>query len=118
MLYPKEQLAPTRPTVAELIRSYGNHTLAFFGLALQNLHFLAPDGVGLVNYRLTSKVAVVLGDPVCAPEAREYVTGSFLDYCARRGWRVAFYQVYPEQLDIYHALNLSAFKMGEEAILY
>ena len=36
MLYPKEQLAPTRPTVAELIRSYGNHTQAFFDLALQN----------------------------------------------------------------------------------
>ena len=32
MLYPKEQLAPARPTVAELMRSYGNHTLTFFGL--------------------------------------------------------------------------------------
>jgi phosphatidylglycerol lysyltransferase len=118
MLYPKEQLAPTRPTVAELIRSYGNHTLAFFGLALQNLHFLAPDGAGLVNYRLTSKVAVVLGDPVCAPQAREQVMQSFLAFCARHGWRVAFYQVYPDHLDIYRSLNLRAFKMGEEAILY
>src|SRR5437764_5821598 len=113
MLYPKEQLAPTRPTVAELIRSYGNHTLAFFGLAPQNLHFLAPDGAGLVNYRLTSKVAVVLGDPVCAPPAREQVTQSFLAFCARQGC-VAFYQAYPEHLDIYRALNLRAFKMGEE----
>ncbi len=118
MLYPKEQLAPARPTVAELIRSYGNHTLAFFGLAPRNLHFLAPDGAGLVNYRLTSKVAVVLGDPVCAPQAREQVTESFLAFCAQHGWRVAFYQVYPDHLDIYHALNLRTFKMGEEAILH
>jgi lysylphosphatidylglycerol synthetase-like protein (DUF2156 family) len=118
MLYPKEQLAPARPTVAELIRSYGNHTLAFFGLAPRNLHFLAPDGAGLVNYRLTSKVAVVLGDPVCAPQDREQVMESFLAFCAQHGWRVAFYQVYPDHLDIYHALNLRAFKMGEEAILY
>jgi phosphatidylglycerol lysyltransferase len=118
MLYPKEQLAPARPTVAELIRSYGNHTLAFFGLAPQNLHFLAPEGAGLVNYRLTSKVAVVLGDPVCAPHDCEQVTESFLAFCAQHGWRVAFYQVYPDHMDIYHALNLRAFKMGEEAILY
>src|SRR5438874_11194580 len=112
MLYPKEQLAPTRPTVAELIRSYGNHTLAFFALAPQNLHFLAPDGAGLVNYRLTSKVAVVLGDPLCAPQAREQVTDSSLAFCAQHGWRVAFYEVDPDHLDIYDALNVRAFKLG------
>ena len=118
MLYPKEQLAQARPIAAELIRSYGSHTLAFLGLAPENVHFLAPDGAGLVNYRLTSKVAVVLGDPVCAPQARELVTQSFLDYCARQGWRVAFYQAYPEHVVTYRALNLRAFKIGEEAILY
>jgi len=118
MLYPKEQLAPARPIEAELIRSYGSHTLAFFGLAPQNMHFLALDGAGLVNYRLTSKVAVVLGDPVCAPQAREQVTRSFLAFCARHRWRVAFYQAYPEHVVTYRALNLRAFKMGEEAILH
>ncbi len=118
MLQPKEQLAPTRPIEAELIRSYGSHTLAFLGLAPENMHFLAPGGAGLVNYRLTSKVAVVLGDPVCAPQAREQVTESFLTFCARHDWRVAFYQTYPEHVVTYRALNLRAFKMGEEAILH
>ena len=28
-----------------------------------------PDGAGLLNYRQMNNVAVVLGDPVCAPEA-------------------------------------------------
>lgn len=117
MLYPKEQLVPVYLPEEELIRYYGGHTLAFFGLAPENLHFLAPDGEGLVNYRLVNNVAVVLGEPVCSPDAIEYVTCSFLDFCAFRNWRVAFYQAYPEHLAAYHALKLRAFKIGEEAII-
>jgi lysylphosphatidylglycerol synthetase-like protein (DUF2156 family) len=114
----RDQLAQARQTGMELIRCYGGHTLAFFGLAPENLHFLAPNGEGLVNYRLTNTVAVVLGDPVCAPGAFEHVTRSFLELCALQDWRVAFYQAYPEHLAIYRALKLHAFKIGEEAIIH
>ncbi|HEX4713590.1 MAG TPA: DUF2156 domain-containing protein [Ktedonobacteraceae bacterium] len=103
---------------AELLRLYGDHTLSFFGLAPKQRHFLAPGGTGLVNYQLMRKVAVVLGDPVCAPEAREQTTRSFLDFCALHRWRVAFYQASPERLAAYRSLRLRTFKMGEEAILY
>src|SRR6266581_1339358 len=102
----------------ELMRDYGSNSLAFFGLAPENRHFLTPDGAGLVNYRLVSKVAVVLGDAVCSPEAYEQVTQSFLDFCAHQKWRVAFYQAASEHVAAYRARNLHAFKMGEEAILY
>ena len=117
MYYPKEEIAEAFDTKAELTRYYGSHTLAFFGLAQQNLHFLAPGEEGLVNYRLESNVAVVLGDPVCAPEAFERVTRSFLDFCTLRKWRVAFYQVNPDHLATYRALRLHAFKIGEEALI-
>ena len=117
-IYLKEQLAQVYRTEAELTRYYGNHTLAFFGLAPENLHFLTPDGTGLVNYRLVRNVAVVLGEPVCGPEAFEQVTRSFLDFCALQHWHVAFYQASPEHLATYRALKLRAFKMGEEAILH
>jgi lysylphosphatidylglycerol synthetase-like protein (DUF2156 family) len=115
---PKDQRAQIRQPEAELLRLYGSHTLAFFGLAPKNMHFLAPGGAGLVNYRLTHKVAVVLGDPVCPPGACEQVTRSFLDFCALQQWNVAFYQASPEHLATYHALNLRTFKMGEEAVLH
>lgn len=118
MLYPKEPPVQAPDKEAALIRAYGRHSLAFLGLAPENLHFLAPGGTGLVNYRQVSNVAVVLGDPVCPPEACEYVTRSFLDFCARRSWRVAFYQAYPENLALYRGLNLRSFKMGEEAIIH
>ncbi|HEY6411167.1 MAG TPA: DUF2156 domain-containing protein, partial [Ktedonobacteraceae bacterium] len=114
----KKQFTRTYYTEAELIRDYGKNSLAFFGMSPENLHFLAPDGAGLVHYRLVNNVAVVLGDPMCAPEACEQVTRSFLDFCARQHWRVAFYQAFPEYLATYRALKLRAFKMGEEAILH
>jgi lysylphosphatidylglycerol synthetase-like protein (DUF2156 family) len=117
MFSPKEQIAQAYDTKAELIRYYGSNTLAFFGLAQQNLHFLAPGEEGLVNYRLESNVAVVLGDPVCSPEAFERVTRSFLDFCTLRNWRVAFYQTYPDHLSAYRTLQLHAFKIGEEALI-
>ncbi len=112
-----EELAETYDTKAELTRFYGNHTLAFSGLAPENLHFLSPGEEGLVNYRLANRVAVVPGDPVCAPASIERVTRSFLDYCAIRGWKVAFYQTNPDYLSIYRTLKLRSFKIGEEAII-
>jgi lysylphosphatidylglycerol synthetase-like protein (DUF2156 family) len=102
----------------ELMRDYGSNSLAFFGLAPENRHFLTPDGAGLVNYRLVSNVAVVLGDPVCSSEAYEQITQSFLDFCTHQKWRVAFYQATSEHVAAYRARNLHAFKMGEEAMLY
>jgi lysylphosphatidylglycerol synthetase-like protein (DUF2156 family) len=121
---PSERRAHVPSREAELMRAYGSNSLAFFGQALENSHFLVtcppdrvPDGAGLVHYRLVNKVAVVLGDPVCAPETGEQVTQSFLDVCARHHWRVAFYQASPAYLATYHALRLRAWKMGEEAIL-
>lgn len=114
----EEQHIPDCSIEAELIYSYGNHALAFLGLTSKNAHFLAPDEVGLVNYRMTRKVAVVPGDPICAPEDFEQVIQNFLDFCASQHWPVAFYQVGPVYLATYRALHMRTFKMGEEAIIH
>jgi phosphatidylglycerol lysyltransferase len=116
--YQMEQTIQICDTETELLRSYGTHSLAFFGLTAENRHFLAPGGIGLVSYRLVNNVAVVLGDPVCSPKAFEQVTHSFLDFCRQRHWRVAFYQTSSRYLDSYRACKLHAFKMGEEALLH
>ncbi len=113
----EEQLSQARHLEEQITCAYGSHPLAFFGLVPENEHFLAPDGEGLVNYRVTGNVAVVLGDPVCAPHAEERVIRSFLAFCKRQKWHVAFYQVYPQYLNIYRASHFRAFKMGEEAII-
>lgn len=114
----KEYSTQISSTEAELLRSCGSNSLAFFGLAPENLHFLAPDGAGFIYYRLMNNVAVVLGDPVCMPEAAHLIIQSFLDFCAHQNWRVAFYQTSAVYLAAYHALKLHVFKMGEEALLH
>ncbi len=116
--YSTEQRVQAWHPEEELMRAYGSNSLAFFGLAPENRHFLTPDGAGLVNYRSVGNVAVVLGDPVCSPEADEQVTQRFLDFCAYQKWHVAFYQAACEHVAAYRARNLHAFKMGEEAILH
>ncbi len=115
--YQKEREAQMRHRARELVRRYGNQTLSFFALAPENLRYLAPNGEGLVSYRLTGNVAVVLGDPICPPEAIKQVTRGFLDLCASNDWQVAFYQAHPEYLPIYQTLGLHVFKIGEEALL-
>ena len=101
----------------ELVRAYGSHALAFFGLAPENARFLAPGAAGLISYRVVNNAAVVLGDPICAPEARKRVMQAFLDFCARHHWRVVVYQASSEMLATASVLKLHIFKMGEEAIL-
>lgn len=101
----------------ELVRAYGGHSLAFFGLAAENARFMAPGGAGLISYRVVHNAAVMLGDPICAPEARKQVMQAFLDFCTRHHWRVAVYQASSEMLAHARALKLHTFKMGEEAIL-
>jgi lysylphosphatidylglycerol synthetase-like protein (DUF2156 family) len=113
-----EQDAQAWHAEEELMRDYGSNSLAFFGLAPENRHFLTSNGAGLVNYRRVGNVAVVLGDPVCSSEAFEQVTQSFLDFCAHQKWHVAFYQAASEHVAAYRAGHLHAFKMGEEAMLY
>jgi lysylphosphatidylglycerol synthetase-like protein (DUF2156 family) len=115
---PVNQRTPLRHPEAGLLQLYGSHPLAFFGMAAENEQFLAPGEQGVITYRVVNRVAVALGDPLCAPEAVEEVTRSFLAFCRAQGFRVAFYQARPEYLAIYRTLHLHAFKMGEEAMLF
>src|SRR5438105_14472854 len=103
-LSPSERRARVPSREAELMRAYGSNSLAFFGQVLENSHLLAPDGAGLVHYRLVNKVAVVLGDPVCAPETGEQVTHSFLAFRASHPWLDAYHHASPAFLPTYHCL--------------
>ena len=115
---PVNQQTPLHHPEAGLLQLYGSHSLAFFGMAPENEQFLAPGDQGLITYRVVNRVAVVLGDPLCAPQAVEEVTCSFLAFCRAHRWNVAFYQARPDYLATYRALNLHAFKIGEEAMLF
>nr|BBH93800.1 hypothetical protein KTA_19990 [Thermogemmatispora argillosa] len=117
LMQQRERLAQSERQALDLLRRYGQETLAFFALDPGNLRYLAPHGEGLVAYRLVNNVAVVPGDPLCPPAAREQVSRAFLELCQRNGWQVAIYQAHPEFLPYYRACGLSIFKIGEEALI-
>jgi lysylphosphatidylglycerol synthetase-like protein (DUF2156 family) len=117
MDYQREKAEQMRQCSMELVRRFGYQTLSFFGLAEENLCYLHAANEGVVHYRLAGDVAVVPGDPLCAPEALEQVTQGFLEFCRRQDWQVAIYQAHPENLPVYQKHGLHAFKIGEEAII-
>ncbi|HLI89892.1 MAG TPA: phosphatidylglycerol lysyltransferase domain-containing protein [Ktedonobacteraceae bacterium] len=113
----KGRLEQVQQRAQELVRDNGAQTLSFFALAPQNLRYLAPGGTGVVNYRVSGSVAVVLGDPICIPGASEHVMRNFLELCTLHDWLVTIYMAHPEYLPLYYRLGLHAFKIGEEALL-
>jgi phosphatidylglycerol lysyltransferase len=115
--FQQERLAEARERAADLLYCYGSQAHSFFAFAPENLRHLAPGGEGVIPYRLMGNVAVVLGDPVCAPQACRRIMQNFLDLCRREDWLVAVFQAHPENLPVYRELGLPTFKIGEEAIL-
>ena len=112
-----ERLAEARARATDLLYRFGSQAHSFFAFAPDNLRHLVPGGEGVVPYRLIGNVAVVLGDPLCAPQSCESVMQDFLDLCRREDWRVAIFQACPVYLSLYRALGLHVFKIGEEALL-
>ena len=58
-----------RAAAYELVRAHGSDTLAFFKLR-RDLHYLfSADERAFLGYRVESRIFLVAGDPVGAPEA-------------------------------------------------
>src|SRR5438128_7362729 len=71
-------LLPTRPG-----------RLALLGSLLNQLAPFAPSILPVLDTGRT--LALILGDPICPPEAIERVARGFLDLCASNDWQVAVY---------------------------
>ncbi len=97
------------------IRLYGNQSLATFAAEDDKYHLLTAGGRAVVAYRVTTGVAVTVGDPIGPPETLAPSVDEFLAYCRRHDWTPCFYEVLPETLDIYRARGLRTLKVAEEA---
>ncbi len=63
------------------------------------------------------KSLISLYDPVGPPEKRSELVWQFMDQCDRYLLRPVFYQVATENLPMYLDIGLTAFKIGEEAVV-
>jgi lysyl-tRNA synthetase class 2 len=98
-----------------LVEQHGDDSLAPFTLREDKaFHFAAG---GFLAYRTLRGTAVVSGDPVGPPEAKQLILASFMAEAARRGWRVVVTAASGAQLEEFRALGLRSLHIGNEAVV-
>jgi len=76
----------------------------------------APDDRAFIMYDIEGRSWVAMGDPVGESEdARRELVWRFREECEHAGGWPLFYQVRPEDLDLYLEVGMSLLKIGEEA---
>ncbi|MDD2660389.1 MAG: DUF2156 domain-containing protein [Methylococcales bacterium] len=76
-------------TAVELVRRHGG-PVSHAALDPSQSIFRIPAIDGLIGFLLVRRCAVVIGDPVCAPEHKAPLADAFAAYCADKGWSVLY----------------------------
>jgi lysylphosphatidylglycerol synthetase-like protein (DUF2156 family) len=72
-------------TVVELVRRHGG-PVSHAALDPSRSIFRIPGIDGLIGFLLVGRCAVVMGDPICAPEHKASLADAFAAYCVDKGW--------------------------------
>jgi len=111
-------LLPGEPDLQKalpLIKQYSSAQAHLALMADKTLLFDA-DAKAFIMYDVEGRSWVAMGDPVGEDEeARRELVWSFRDLCERAGGWPLFYQVRPEDLDLYLEVGMNLIKIGEEA---
>jgi phosphatidylglycerol lysyltransferase len=76
----------------------------------------APEDRAFIMYDIEGRSWVAMGDPVGeSDDARRELVWRFREECERAGGWPLFYQVRPEDLDLYLEVGMNLLKIGEEA---
>jgi lysyl-tRNA synthetase, class II len=101
----------------ELVRAYGDDSLAFFALRQDKSWFFSPSRRSFLAYRVLGGVALVSGDPIGDEAEVPELLAEFERVCRSRGWRLALLSVREELLPLAGTLGLRAIKLGNEAVV-
>lgn len=110
-------LPNTRRTAVAILSRHGRSSLDYFKPWADKSIFLSRSQESFLAYRVGRDHALVLGDPVGPENEIEPLADEFLNWCRQNDWGVAFHQVTPDLLPVYHRLGLKKLKIGEEAIV-
>ncbi len=117
LAYRLRTLPQERQEARSILQKHGTSSLDFFKLWPDKSYFFSEDRRSFVAYRVAGGVAFALGDPVGPEQDLEDTTLGFLRFCSDNGWGVAFHEVLPDLLPMYHRLGMQELMVGEEAIL-
>ena len=108
--------AAERERVEAIVQEHGRTALAFCALFNDKIYWFSPGG-SVISYAVVGRIAVALGDPIGpTSDAREAIAG-WVAFCARNDWRPAFYEIYNEFLNDYHAAGLETLRIAHEAVV-
>ena len=103
--------------VAELVRSHGASSIAWFALDDENDYFFSRNRRAVIAYRFESDVLLAVGDPIGPREEALPLLEEFAEYCRSHDWRLGFFQARPEWLPLYRSLGWRAIHIGEDPVL-
>jgi phosphatidylglycerol lysyltransferase len=106
--------SPGRFELESLVRRFGFNSTSYVLLEGPKLFFKSERVEGFIAYQLSAGVAVIGGDPVCAPGDAELLLSDFLKEMKNR--RVCAYQVSPEVLEAFRANGFGDIQIGKEAV--
>lgn len=98
-----------------MIAAYATNSVSV-QLDLGLRYFVGPQSSGLIGYQERAEVAVVMGDPLCAPRDTTSMVSGFLEQRPRSRSRVLFVSASAQFATRASALGCGAIKVGEEAV--
>ena len=95
------------------VRRYGASSNSYVLLEGQKSYFTSPGVDGFLAYQVSAGVALIAGDPVCAPHQVGRLIHDFTSAMMRP---VGAYQVSPSVLDAFRQEGFADVQIGKEAI--
>ncbi|CAI9402105.1 Phosphatidylglycerol lysyltransferase [Pleomorphomonas sp. T1.2MG-36] len=99
-----------------ILASAGHASANLVRMGDKNLMF-SDDGAAFLMYAKRGRSWISLGDPVGPEAGQRELAWRFIEMARAHGGRAVFYQVPAESLSLYADAGLSAFKLGEEAVV-
>lgn len=100
-----------------LISQFGNSAVDYFKTYPDKLIFLSEIHQAFIAYRIAGGFAIVLEEPVCAPENKVDVLQEFDRHCKKMGLKPVFYRVDEDSIPWFNKLRKNKLLIGQEAII-
>ncbi|SFV27350.1 phosphatidylglycerol lysyltransferase domain-containing protein [Thermoflavifilum thermophilum] len=118
-VFQREEVESDLQRAHALVQQYGRSAIDYFKTYPDKLFYFASDGHGLVSYKVGNDFAIVLGEPVCAPDdaVEMRIIAEFEQFCEEQGLKVVYYRVDEERLPFFTQQQKKYLLIGQEAIV-
>ncbi|WP_222598599.1 bifunctional lysylphosphatidylglycerol flippase/synthetase MprF [Lentzea tibetensis] len=100
-----------------LMVAHGGTSLSYMTTWRGNHYWFTPDGSAAVAYRVVATIALTVGDPIGAPDARREAVRGFASFCAHQGWTPCLYSISAELRDTVAAHGWQTVQVAEDTVI-